>query len=227
MLPNPLPETVIHLSRTLPIKPDPVDLQGQYVYLEPLNPFRHAEALFGISNGTAITTTNHTYPAYDANEYIWQYMNSGPFTTLEDFTAYLTQGVNAPDVLPFCVYDTTSHKPIGSTSLMTNLPQHLKIEIGGIWYSPIAQRSFANTEATYLMLDHVFGLGYRRVEWKCNALNERSRRAAERIGFTFEGIQEAHYIIKGHNRDTAWFRILDHEWHEIKLRLQDTLYNQP
>jgi RimJ/RimL family protein N-acetyltransferase len=110
------------------------------------------------------------------------------------------------------------------TNFMSNSPEHLKIELGGIWYSPIVQRTAANTEATYLMLNHAFGLGYRRVEWKCNALNERSRRAALRMGFQFEGIQESHMIMKGRNRDTAWFRILVHEWSAVEAHLRALLY---
>ena len=107
---------------------------------------------------------------------------------------------------------------------MNNLPAHLKIELGGIWYSPIAQKTAANTEVTYLMLKHCFKLGYRRVEWKCHSLNERSRKAALRMGFKFEGIQESHMIVKNCNRDTAWYRILDHEWPVVKQNLEDILY---
>ncbi len=95
---------------------------------------------------------------------------------------------------------------------MANHPEHLKLELGSIWYSPIAQRTGASAEAIRLMLAHAFGLGYRRVEWKCDAQNTRSRRAALTYGFTFEGVQEAHYIVKGRNRDTAWYRMLNHEW---------------
>lgn len=223
MLPEPLPPNILQRIKRLPLKPIPVSLRGQYVYLEPLNAEQHGEALFNLSNGSPISQ-GVTYPAYDADERIWQYMNAGPFTTLNDFVGYLQQSIASTDALPFCVFDTTTRQPIGSASYMANMPQHLKIELGGIWYSPIAQGTPANTEATYLTLEHAFGLGYRRVEWKCNALNLRSRRAAERIGFTFEGIQEAHYIIKGRNRDTAWFRILDHEWSETKKKLEETLY---
>jgi RimJ/RimL family protein N-acetyltransferase len=107
---------------------------------------------------------------------------------------------------------------------MNNYPEHLKIELGGIWYSPVVQRTPANTEATYLMLGHAFELGYRRVEWKCNSYNERSRRAALRMGFKFEGIQEGHMIVKGRNRDTAWFRIVDAEWFTVKAHLEKLLY---
>jgi RimJ/RimL family protein N-acetyltransferase len=103
---------------------------------------------------------------------------------------------------------------------MSNFPEHLKIELGNIWYTPLVQGTGANHEATYLMLRHAFGLGYRRVEWKCDALNARSRHTAERMGFTFEGIQQAHFIVKDRNRDTAWFRILDHEWPAVEARLR-------
>lgn len=94
----------------------------------------------------------------------------------------------------------------------------MKVELGGIWYSPVAQGTGVNTEAVTLALEHIFALGYRRVEWKCDASNQRSRRAAERLGFRFEGIQDAHYIVKDRNRDTAWFRILDREWPAIRQR---------
>ncbi len=106
---------------------------------------------------------------------------------------------------------------------MSNDPAHLKIELGGIWYSPIAQGTGANTEATWLLLGHAFGLGYRRLEWKCDSLNTRSRRAALRMGFRFEGIQEQHRITKGRNRDTAWFRIVAEEWPAVDRRLRNLL----
>jgi RimJ/RimL family protein N-acetyltransferase len=124
----------------------------------------------------------------------------------------------ASDGLCLCVMDPGSGQQLGVVNFQANFPEHLKIELGGIWYSPVAQGTGANTEATHLMLEHAFGLGYRRVEWKCDALNERSRRAAERLGFTFEGVQDAHYIVKGRNRDTAWFRMLEREWPRVRER---------
>src|SRR5205085_11593657 len=101
--------------------------------------------------------------------------------------------------------------PAGSASFMANRPEDLKIELGSIWYGPIVQGTGVSREATMLMCAHAFGLGYLRVEWKCDARNERSRRSALSYGFTFEGIQQAHMIVKGRNRDTAWFRMLEHE----------------
>ena len=113
---------------------------------------------------------------------------------------------------------------MGVVNLMSNVPAFLRIELGGIWYSPVVQRTQVNLESTYLMLAHCFDLGYRRVEWKCDSRNERSRRAALRMGFTFEGIQEQHMIVKGLNRDTAWFRMLDHEWPSVRRKLESMLY---
>jgi RimJ/RimL family protein N-acetyltransferase len=109
------------------------------------------------------------------------------------------------------VRDRRTGTPVGVACFMANRPDDLKIELGGIWYGPIAQGTGASREATRLMCAHAFGLGYRRVEWKCDARNERSRRAALSYGFTFEGIQEAHMIIKGRSRDRAWFRMLERD----------------
>ena len=117
-----------------------------------------------------------------------------------------------------------ANHPVGVVNLMSNVPAHLRIELGGIWYSPLVQRTPANLESTYLMLVHAFDLGYRRVEWKCDSLNERSRRSALRMGFQFEGIQEYHMIVKERSRDTAWFRMLDHEWPAVRPRLEAMLY---
>ena len=128
-----------------------------------------------------------------------------------------------PNGLCLTLIDVPTDQPVGVVTFMSNVPEHLKVELGNIWYSPLVQRTAANTEATYLMLRHAFELGYRRVEWKCNAKNERSRKAALRMGFQFEGIQESHVIIKDRNRDTAWFRILDREWPEVKDQLEDML----
>ena len=197
---------------------------GQYVRLEPLWLERDAEPLYAVSNGSPIELNGRKIDAYDPDALIWRYMLGGPFTTLDDFIAYLHPQVEARNGLCICVFDAASGRQVGVTNYMNNFPQHLKVELGSIWYSPVAQRTPANTEATYLMLKHAFELGYRRLEWKCDALNERSRRAALRMGFQFEAIQESHFIIKGRNRDTAWFRILDREWPEVKAHLEGMLY---
>lgn len=220
-----LPAEVLARRTQLPLKPDPVTLDGgRYMRLEPLDLSRHLDALYAVSNGNALKIGIREIDAYDSDERIWRYMGGGPFASPEALGAWLRTQIEAPNGLPLCVIDLTTDHPVGVANYMTNMPEHLKIELGSIWYSPLVQRTNINSEATYRMLAHAFRLGYRRVEWKCDALNERSRRAALRIGFKFEGIQEAHYIVKGRNRDTAWFRILDHEWEHVKERLEIMLY---
>ncbi len=218
-LPAPLPDDLLARRDQLPLKPAPVVLAGERVRLEVLDVARDAEILYALTNGSPIDLGGRHVDAYDADELVWRYMGAGPFATLADFQAYL-EALNAANALPLTVFDQATGVQIGSACLINNAPKDLKIELGSISYSPIAQRTGANTEATYLMLAHVFALGYRRAEWKCNALNQRSRRAALRLGFHFEGIQAAHMIVKGRNRDTAWFRILDHEWEGVKRQLE-------
>ncbi len=201
-----------------------IDLEGKYVRLLPLVVTRDAGALFTLSNGSPITLGNRSYPKYNSDELIWRYMFEGPFASLHDFEAYLQTAVQTTNALCLTVFDSTTGLPIGVTNFINNAPSHLKIELGGIWYSPIAQRTPANTEATYLMLKHAFQLGYRRLEWKCHSENVRSRNAARRLGFTFEGIQEWHMICKGKSRDTAWYRILSPEWPIVKHHLESLLY---
>ena len=223
-LPSQLPEAVLAKRTQLPLKPEAVTLTGQVVRLEPVGVERDAQSLFAVSNGDPITVGERSVGTYDADALVWRYLSAGPFATLADFTASLQKQVDAPNALCLCVFDVASGRQIGVTNLMNNVPADLKIELGGIWYSPVMQRTGANTEATYLMLKHAFGLGYRRLEWKCHDQNERSRQSALRMGFTFEGIQESHMIVKDRNRDTAWFRMLDTEWPEAKARLETMLY---
>lgn len=221
---EPLAEDVLARRQILPLKPASVTLAGRYVRLEPLNVERDAAPLFAISNGQPASLGSRSIGAYDADRLIWRYLFAGPFPDVEAMLPYLHRQVNAANGLCLCVFDMATGQHIGVVNYMNNTPEHLKIELGGIWYSPLAQRTPANTEATYLMLRHAFDLGYRRAEWKCDSLNERSRRAALRMGFKFEGIQEAHYIVKGRNRDTAWYRILDSEWQAVKAHLERLLY---
>jgi RimJ/RimL family protein N-acetyltransferase len=219
----PLPEHVLITSQTLPRKPEAVTLSGTRVLLAPLDLARDAQALHDASNGAPFTMGARHVDAYDADALIWRYMSGGPFRSAEALAAFLQPQVEASDGLCMCVFDRATMQQIGVVNYLANAPAHLKVELGSIWYSPIAQRTGANTEAAYLLLRHAFSRGYRRVEWKCDALNERSRRAALRIGFRFEGIQEQHYIVKGRNRDTAWFRMLDHEWPHVARRLEQDL----
>ena len=218
-----LSEEVLERRVVLPAKPSPVTLEGQLVRLVPLDAERDAEALHAVSDGRPVRWGERTVDAYDADELIWRYMPAGPFREPRELAMYLDTLVAAPDGLCLCVMDAESGQRLGVVNYQANHSEHLKIELGGIWYSPVAQRTAVNTEAIRLLLERAFGLGYRRVEWKCDSLNERSRRAAEGLGFTFEGIQDAHYIVKGRNRDTAWFRMLESEWPEARRRLSELL----
>jgi RimJ/RimL family protein N-acetyltransferase len=118
--------------------------------------------------------------------------------------------------------------PVGMAAFLNIVPEHRRLEIGHIWYAPSAQRTEANTETAYLMMREAFDeLGYRRVEWKCDALNARSRAAALRLGFTFEGVFRAHMIVRGRNRDSAWFSLLDTEWPAVRDALERWLGTDP
>jgi len=220
---RPLAADVLARRATLPVKFAPVTLIGSYVRLEPLDLSRDVDALHAVSNGQPARLGDREIPAYDADAMVWRYMSVGPFASADALRDSLRAQVDAPNGLCLCVFDQPTGCPVGAVNFMTNMPEHLKVELGSIWYSPLVQRTKASLEAAHLMLGHAFGLGYRRVEWKCYAFNERSRRSALRMGFQFEGIQEAHYIVKGRNRDTAWFRILDHEWPSVKARLEEML----
>lgn len=226
MLPlgDPLSDHQLTLRTSLPLKPAPVTLQGRYVRLEPLDADRDLATLYSISTGEAITLPGLEYPAFDAELLIWRYLFAGPFATRGDFGEYVRRQVDAANGRLFTVFEQETSLPVGMINAMSNSPADLKIELGGIWYAPPVQRTPVNTETTFLLLRHYFDLGYRRLEWKCNALNERSRRAALRMGFQFEGIQESHMIVKDRSRDTAWFRILDREWPAVQSNFERLLY---
>jgi RimJ/RimL family protein N-acetyltransferase len=215
----PLEESVLAARDALPLKPEPVTLTGRFVRLEPMNVERDAAALFQVSNGKASRLGERQVDAYDADELIWRYLPYGPFDSADDLATHLKVLASGDRFRAFTVFDLATGHQVGSLCYSANFPEHLKIEIAHVWYSPLAQRSKANLESTYLLLEHAFALGYRRLEWKCDSLNERSRRSALRMGFRFEGVQDAHYIVKGRNRDTAWFRILTEEWPDVRSRL--------
>jgi RimJ/RimL family protein N-acetyltransferase len=217
-----LPAEVLALRERLPGKPAAVVLTGSRVELRPLDLDADVDALFAVSNGQPCSLGERRIEAYDADALVWRYMKGGPHPDVLALRAYLAPQVLAPDTLALVVLDRAHGTPVGVAAFMANQPRDLKIELGSIWYGPIAQGTGTSREATMLMLAHAFGLGYRRVEWKCDSLNERSRRSAISYGFTFEGIQQAHYIVKGKNRDTAWYRMLDHEWPDVRQRAQSS-----
>jgi RimJ/RimL family protein N-acetyltransferase len=180
--------------------PDRSALNGHLVRLETPDPDRHAESLFNSS---------HVAGA----EGLWDFMSYGPFAGLDEFTTWLKERAASSDPLFFAVVDLKSMLALGMASYLRIVPEHGVIEIGHIWFAPAIQRTRQATEAIFLLASHAFDeLGYRRLEWKCNSLNESSRRAAERFGFTFEGVFRQHMIVKGRNRDTAWYSITDGEW---------------
>jgi len=199
----------------LPAKPAAVNLEGDRVLLRPYGA-ADAPELHTISDGSAVTRLGRSIPAYDHEELIWRFLPGGPFDDAAGLDEYQQAVANRPDTRTYVVADRVTGELLGSASIMSNDPGALKIEIGSIWYSPAVQGSGVATEVTQLVADHVFGLGYQRFEWKCNSDNIRSRAFAERFGFRFEGIQDAHMIVKGRRRDTAWFRILAAEWPEVR-----------
>ena len=173
-------------------------LAGSTVRLEPLDPRRHAGPLFQASK--------------DADS-LWDYLGYGPFDSLATFTKWFEGCAASQDPLFFAVVDTASGQAKGMVSYLRMEPVHGAIEIGHIWFAPALQRTRQATEAIYLLAKEVFDeLGYRRLEWKCNSENAPSRRAADRFGFVYEGIFRQHMVIKGRNRDTAWFAMTDGDW---------------
>jgi RimJ/RimL family protein N-acetyltransferase len=196
--------------------PDRKLFAGRFIALEPIDPERHGPALHACSHGTS------------EREQLWTYMSYGPFESLEAMQALLRKQAAAPDPTFYAVIDKARQWAVGVVSYLNCVPAMRSIELGHIWYAPEAQRTKTNTEAIFLMLCHAFDdLGYRRVEWKCNALNERSRQAARRLGFEFEGLFRQHMIIKGRNRDTAWYAMLDRDWPAIKANMERWLYPPP
>jgi RimJ/RimL family protein N-acetyltransferase len=181
-------------------RPDRTALNGRFVRVVPLQAEHHLDDLFACMGGTRHAD-------------LWTYMFDGPFAGRAAFAEALNKRQASDDPLFFTMLDAQSNRAAGIASYMRIEPAHRVIEVGGIVFSPALQRKPGATEAMYLMARHVFDdLGYRRYEWKCDALNAPSRRAALRLGFTFEGIFRQHMIIKGRNRDTAWFAMLDTDW---------------
>jgi RimJ/RimL family protein N-acetyltransferase len=174
-------------------------IQGRYVRLESLDPARHGDDLFQASQAS------HSQERF---RYLFEEAASDRAT----FDAWMEKSAASEDPLFFAVVDQASGKVVGRQTLMRIDPVHGVAEIGNIYWGPDLSRTPGATEAMYLFAKTIFDLGYRRYEWKCNNNNEPSKRAAERFGFTFEGIFRQHMIQKGQNRDTAWFSMLDSEW---------------
>jgi RimJ/RimL family protein N-acetyltransferase len=186
-----------------PPRPPRTALAGRYCRVEPLNPARHADELFRAS-------------ALDATGRNWTYMSYGPFDTLEAYRGWMQSYCLGDDPLFHAIVDNATGRAVGVASYMRIDPRNGSIEVGHINYSPLLQRKAAATETTYLMMKRAFELGYRRYEWKCDALNAPSRAAAQRLGFSFEGVFRQATIYKGRSRDTAWYAAIDSEWPELE-----------
>ena len=179
-------------------RPGPIVLEGRFGSVEKLDPQRHGKSL---------------WHAVRQDDTLWTYMGYGPFADAPAFDAWLIKHSATEDPYAYAVVDGGSGRALGIATLMEIRPAMRVIEVGHILYGPALQRTPLATEAQYLLARYAFEtLGYRRYEWKCNALNAPSRRAAERYGFTHEGIFRQHMIVKGRNRDTAWYSMLDCEW---------------
>lgn len=174
--------------------------RGRYIIATPLDAEGHSSDLWHRIGG-------------ENKAELWRYMFDGPYPDRESFDMAMRGKASASDQRFHALLDANTGAALGYAAFLREEKAHRVIEVGNIVYSPELQRTRAATEAMYLMARHVFeDLGYRRYEWKCNALNEPSRKAALRLGFTFEGIFRQHMIVKGANRDTAWFAMLDLEW---------------
>lgn len=152
---------------------------------------------------------------------LWDYIPNGPFLDRSEFHIALKQRLEVPNWFIYTVINNATKRPVGSIALININLENRTIEVGYVLFSSLLQRTIAATEVMYLLASLVFDtLGYRRYEWKCDNLNEPSKRAALRLGFTFEGVFRQHMIVKGRNRDTAWFSLLDMEWPVVKEGLE-------
>ncbi len=185
--------------------PNKQKLVGEYSILEPINFKKHAEELY----------KNYSE---DKKNLIWTYLPYGPFKNKNLFKKWLRSFCFNNDPFFYAIYSKEHKTFCGMTSYLRITPEHGNIEVGHINYSPLLQNTIEGTEAMYLMMKNAFDkLGYRRYEWKCNNLNLESKKAAKRLGFKFEGIFRQSFIVKKHNRDTAWFSIIDKEWRKYRI----------
>lgn len=189
--------------------PTPTLLSGRYIRLQPLDPALHGDTLWQVLQGPG------------ADPRLWDYLPYGPFASRTSFDSWLAGCAASHDPLFFVVIEQASERAVGLLSLLNSLPSDGCSEIGHVVFGAPLQRTPGASEAVYLLAQWAFEqLGYRRLEWKCNAENARSRRAAERFGFSYEGLFRQHRVIKGHNRDTAWYSIIDQEWPPLAAAFQ-------
>jgi RimJ/RimL family protein N-acetyltransferase len=185
-----------------PPVPERRTLHGRFCRVEPLDPAMHAESLWA---------TN----CLDSDGRMWTYVRFGPFETFEGYRSWLEERCSGPSS-PYAIVDAVMGHAVGIVSYTHINPSAGSIEVGSVVYSPLLQGTSVATEAMYLMMQNAFSLGYRRYEWQCNTLNAASRAAAQRLGFSFEGVFRQENVIKGRNRDQAWYSVIDQEWPALR-----------
>jgi len=178
-------------------------MEGRYCRLDRLDPDVHAWSLYSAN-------------ALDVEGKMWTYLSYGPFATFEDYRAWMDSTCRGGDPLFYAIIDKKMNQAVGVAGYKRIDPRNGSIEVGHLAYSRLLQRTPASTEALYLMMEKAFSLGYRRCEWNCNALNAPSRAAAKRLGLSFEGVFRQAAIVKGRNRDTAWYAAIDTEWPALR-----------
>ena len=192
-------------------RPTRTRIEGRDVVLVPIDVAAHGPQLYALSHG----------PEREAQ---WMYLWDGPYPSQEAFLENLAVKAVSDDPFFFSILERATGHAVGVASYLRITPKDRVIEVGSILFTPRLQRTRGATEAMYLMARHAFDtLGYRRYEWKCNNRNEPSKRAAERFGFKFEGVFRQHMIVKGENRDTAWYSIVDTEWPALKRAYEEWL----
>jgi RimJ/RimL family protein N-acetyltransferase len=194
-----------------PATPSRDPMEGRFCRLESLDPDRHAAEL-------------HAANALDVEGRMWTYLPYGPFATPDSYRAWVQDVCRPSDPLFFAIIDRAAGRATGVASYLRISPSAGSIEVGHISYSPLLQRTPAATEAMFLMMERAFTLGFRRYEWKCDALNAPSCAAAQRLGFSFEGVFRQASVVKGRNRDTAWFAVIDREWPVLKAAFEQWLH---
>ena len=196
----------------MPAPPIPLaaPLQGDYARVEPLDVATHSDSLFAAF-------------AEDDTEQRWTYMGYGPFADKAQFDEWVVGSWLGADPMFFSILEQSSDTALGMASFMNINPAGGSIEGGNIHFSPSLRKTRVATDAMYVMMRYAFEMGYRRYEWKCNAFIAASRAAALRFGFSYEGVFRQHMVVKGRNRDTAWYACVDHEWPALHVAYETWL----
>lgn len=207
-----MPDGAATPAAKAPARPERVPHRGAWATLEPLAAAAHAEAL---------------WPLAQAAPESWAWLPHGPFPSAAAFRGYLRFAATSGEELLWAVRphgaDGAPGPAAGWLALLDVQPANAAIELGNVWFPPPLASTQAATEAMFLLLDHAFGLGYQRVAWKCDALHAGSRRAAERLGFSLDGVLRAHMVVRGKRRDSAYFSLLAEEWPARRAALLEWL----